>query len=251
MGQMTKKEKGFTGLVSQLEEHQNVILFLFFTIGYFFWRYSGFNYLVWDDTSSASYNVYVNSTYYSLAKDGFIPWMLKDVFANIQGDGYRPFIAFIKRIGIGYFTDSSKSTILWVLFNAVITGFFAIVYFHFSKRFLQTRMASIFSVFLLVFSTPFLTAGLIVYSGFHCIIPLIICSGFFCYYNWVEQKRHSFFWFTGLLVIMLCGPLFREYLSIFPLLIILLEFQRSRRVTWVMGVSAVFFSACIISNSLY
>ena len=48
------------------DRHQNLILFLFFGLGYFFWRYTGFDYLVWDDTSSASYNVYVNNSYYSL-----------------------------------------------------------------------------------------------------------------------------------------------------------------------------------------
>jgi hypothetical protein len=249
-GIMRNNKHGFDGLIKYLEKYQNILLFSVFAIGYFLWRYIGFNYLVWDDTSSASYNIFINNTYYSLSKEGFISWMLNDVFANIQGDGYRPFMAFAKRIGLGYFTDPSKTTIFWVLCHSIAIGLFVVVYYNFSKKFVQTRIMAMFAVLLLVFSTPFLSAGLIVYSGFHCIIPIIICSGFFCYYKLVEQRKFKFFWTAGLFLIMMCGPLFREYLSIFPLLIIFLEFQRSRRVTWIVGMSAFSFLHALFPTAI-
>lgn len=219
----------------------NILLFLVFSIGYFLWRYLNFNYLVWDDTSSTSYNVFVSNHHYAFNHKAFLCSLFKDVFGSIQGDGYRPFAAFWKILGIAYFSTRDANLAPFIGINALITGGLASVYFCLARHFLRTKVAALFSVFLLLFSTPILTGLLIVCTGVHVLVALLISLGLLCYFRLVGSGKAKILLGIALGVIMFFGPLFREFIGLLPLLIIILEFQRVRRFNWLMMVSLIFF----------
>jgi len=221
--------------------HQGIILLLFFAAGYFIWRYINFNFIVWDDTANASFNAFANNYHYLFSRPNFWITALRESFGYIQSDGYRPCARFIKIIGTAYFTDPAKSPLLFILISAVTSGLLAVVYFHFSLRFVKKHLTALFAVVLLFFSTPVLSGGLVIFSGIHFVIPLLICGGLLCYYRTVEHRSLKTIWFMLLMVIMLFGPLYREFLGLLPLLILILEFQRVRRFTWFTAVTLVFF----------
>src|ERR1044071_7634414 len=80
-----------------LRRCEPLLVFSIATAAYVVWRWSP--YFVWDDTSSASYNMFSNAGHYSLDR---IWAIVVEVFPNIQGDGYRPISAFIRGFGNGY-----------------------------------------------------------------------------------------------------------------------------------------------------
>ena len=230
--------------------HANIILFLFCPVGYFLWRYVGFNYLVWDDTSSVSYNMFVNNFHYSFSNKEFLLNAFQESFGLIQGDGYRPFAGLWKIIGIAHFSTSGVRLVPFIAVNAFIIGLLAIVYFHLSRHFLRTSLAAVFAVFLLLFSAPILTGLLIICTGVHVIIALFISFGLLCYFKVVDTKCHKVLWFSGLILCMLIGPLFREFIGLLPLLIVILEMQRLRRFSWLMLVALIFFLHALFPTAL-
>ncbi len=230
--------------------HSSIILFLFFAVGYFLWRYIGFNYIVWDDTSSTSYNIFVNNHNYSFSHKAFLLNAFKDTFGSIQGDGYRPFAALWKILGVTYFSAPASSLSPFIAVNAFITGLLAVVYFHLARYFLRTSLAALFAVFLLLFSTPILTGLLIVCTGVHVIIALFISLGLLCYFQLVDKGTHKAFLLSGLFIIMLIGPLFREFIGLLSLLIVISEVQRIRRFNWLILFSLIFFLHALFPTAI-
>jgi hypothetical protein len=230
--------------------HTNIILFLFFFAGYFLWRYVGFNYLVWDDTSSVSYNIYVNNCHYSFSNKDFLLNAFKESFGTIQVDGYRPFARLWKIIGIAHFSTSRDRLVPFITVNAFIVGLLAVVYFHLSRHFLRTSLAALFAVFMLLFSTPVLTGLLIICTGVHVIVALFISFGLVCYFKMADTKSYKVLWFNGLILCMLIGPLFREFIGLLPLLIVILEVQRLWRFSWLMIVALIFFLHALFPTAL-
>jgi len=233
-----------------ITRHPNVFLFFFFSIGYFLWRYVGFNYLVWDDTSSVSYNIFVNNRYYSFSNKQFLFNAIKDTFGSLQGDGYRPFAALWKILGIAYFSTPANNLAPFIAINAFITGLLAVAYFHLAKHFLRTTLAAFFAVFLLLFSTPILTGLLIVCTGVHVFVALFISLGLLCYLRLVDKGTHKAILLSGLFAIMLIGPLFREFIGLVSLLVIILELQRVRRLNWLIIWSSIFFLHAIFPTAI-
>ncbi|MGA2916326.1 MAG: hypothetical protein ABSE89_09905 [Sedimentisphaerales bacterium] len=231
-------------------KYQYVILFLFFSVGYFLWRYIGFDFIVWDDTASASFNLFANNAYYSLDGGNILIRTLKDVFGNIQGDGYRPLCALIKIIGIAYYTNPAMTPVPFILINALINGLLAAVYFRFALHFVRTPLAALLAVILFLFSTPFLSGALITFSGNQGVVPLFICAGLLCYYKIVEQKRPKLLWLTLLIFIMLLGPLYREFIGLLPILIMISEIQRSRYSSSIMFIAFLFFLHALFPTAL-
>ena len=114
------------------------------SLGYIAWRWS--NFIVWDDTSSASYNMFSNNGHYSL--DRIWP-IVVEVFTNIQGDGYRPISGFIRGFGCAYVFSIGFSLQPFIIINGLLCGLTALVYLDFAGFFLRAQSARIFAAFLI------------------------------------------------------------------------------------------------------
>jgi hypothetical protein len=138
-------------------------------LGYISWRWS--NFIVWDDTSSASYNMFSNDGHYSLDR---IWAIVVEVFTNIQGDGYRPISGLIRGFGCAYVFSAGLNMQLFILINGLLCGLTVLLYLDFAGFFLRTKAGPFFAGFLFFGSTPVLTAGLVLFSGIQFLVYIFI-----------------------------------------------------------------------------
>src|SRR5262249_3566277 len=127
-----------------------------------------------------------------------------------------------------------------VLLQGVFLATGAILLFFVAKRFVEHDLAAYFAVFLFTLSTPVITGSLVVIAGLQPIIPLLICLSLLLYWSFIESTHLRKFILGGLCLVLTIGPWFREFLGIMPLLIIVFEFVRTRKFTWLMGLGLLF-----------
>jgi hypothetical protein len=197
-----------------------VAIFLIISIGYVIWR--GTSYIVWDDTGSASFNRYSNSFHFSWSNPKFASSLIREEFANLQGDGYRPLSAFIRGYGAAWFSRDRLEPLPFVMLNGLVLGLWAVVLWILARRFTRTDLGADLVVFLNLASVPVLTASLVISSGIQAIVPLLICGGLLLYGN-AKASRRPWAWEIPLGLVLLLGPWFREFAGVTPLLILAAE----------------------------
>jgi hypothetical protein len=183
------------------------------TLGYITWRWS--NFIVWDDTSSASYNMFSNSGHYSW--DRIWP-ILVEMFANIQGDGYRPISGFIRGLGNAYVFSLGVNAQSFIIINGLLCGVTVLLYLDFARFFLNTRVALIFAAFLFFGSTPVLTGGLVLFSGVQFLVFIFLLLLVTIYLHHFNDARA--FWLVPFGIALLIGPWVREMVGVAPAVIL-------------------------------
>jgi hypothetical protein len=196
------------------------VLFVLLSAGYVVWR--GQNYIVWDDTSSASFNRYSNRLHYSWSSPKFFASLADETFGHLQGDGYRPLSAFLRGSGAAWFSRETIEPLPFVVANGLMLGLWSVVLWILARRFTKTDAAADLVVFLNVASVPVLTGSLIISSGIQAVVPLLICGGLLLYGN-VKTSRRPWMWQIPLCLTLLVGPWFREFAGVTPLLILAAE----------------------------
>jgi hypothetical protein len=201
----------------QTQWHWNALtIFLAATLGYMAWRWSSF--IVWDDTSTASFNKYSNNGHFSLDHIGTI---VREAFGYIQGDGYRPLSAIIRGLGSAYVYSVGVDTQFFIIVNAVLCGMTAVAFYGVSGFFLRTLEARIFAMFLFFASPPVLTGGLVLFSGIQFLVFFSILGILWLYLRHDNDGR--FLWLVLLGFLLLIGPWVREFVGVAPALIIVRE----------------------------
>jgi hypothetical protein len=193
-------------------------------LGYISWRWS--NFIVWDDTSSASYNMFSNNGHYSLDR---IWAIVVEVFTNIQGDGYRPISGLVRGLGCAYVFSAGVNMQLFILINGLLCGLTVLLYLDFAGFFLRTKAGPFFAGFLFFGSTPVLTAGLVLFSGIQFLVFIFILLILTTYLHYFRDGRTI--WFMPLGIALLIGPWIREFVGIAPLLILVHQVLYRRFVT--------------------
>jgi hypothetical protein len=157
--------------------------------------------------------------------------------------GYRPLSEIVNKLGVAYFSSDKTNPIIWFAAVGSIIGLCALTSFCVSRRFLHHDVTALFSVFLLLFSTPFITGSWIVFAGIQALVPLTICLGLILYWKSFDEcdSVRTYLFRVGLICVLLVGPWIREFIGILPLLLVCLEWQRKRRLTVMMGVAMAFF----------
>lgn len=157
--------------------------FIIFLTIYILWRWSSF--IVWDDTSSASFNKYVNTAHFSFDKASRIVY---EAFAYIQGDGYRPISAIIRGFGNAYFLSDIAAPYSLIVLNGFLFSISVILFLKLSESFLNTYKGQAAAAFLFFSSTPVLTGGLILFSGLQFLVYIFICLTLVLYFRYEKHQ---------------------------------------------------------------
>jgi hypothetical protein len=197
-----------------------LLLFVLVSAGYVLWR--GHDYIVWDDTSSASFNRYSNGLHYSWSNANLASSLIRESFSRLQGDGYRPLSAFIRGCGAAWFSRDAIEPLPFVVANGLVLGLWSVVLWILARRFTDSDLGADLVVFLNVASIPVLTASLVISSGIQAIVPLLICGGLLLYGK-AKTSRRPWIWQIPLCAVLLVGPWFREFAGVTPLLILAAE----------------------------
>jgi hypothetical protein len=195
-------------------------LFVLVSAGYVVWR--GHDYIVWDDTGSASFNRYSNNFHYSWSNSKLASSLISETFGHVQGDGYRPLSAILRGYGAAWFSRETIEPLPFVVVNGLVLGLYSIVLWLLARRFTRTDGGAGLVVFLNVASVPVLTGSLVISSGIQAIVPLLICAGLLFYGN-AKTSRWRWMWQIPLCLVLLVGPWFREFAGVTPLLILVAE----------------------------
>jgi hypothetical protein len=197
-----------------------VAIFALVAAGYVVWR--GHDYIVWDDTGSASFNRYSNNFHYLWSNPKLGSSLISENFGHVQGDGYRPLSAILRGYGAAWFSRETIEPLPFVVINGLVLGLYSVVLWLLARRFTRTDGGADLVVFLNVASVPVLTASLVISSGIQAIVPILICGGLLLYGN-VKTSRRPWMWKIPLCLVLLMGPWFREFAGVTPLLILAAE----------------------------
>ena len=107
-------------------------------LGFIAWRWSFF--LVWDDTGSASFNIYSNNGHFTL---DHVSTIFRDAYGSIGGDGYRPLSAIIRGLGNAYVYSVGIDTQFFIIINGILCGLTVLVFYCFTEYFLHTLAARV------------------------------------------------------------------------------------------------------------
>jgi len=200
-----------------------LLLFLVVSAGFVLWR--GSDFIVWDDTSSASFNRYSIGLHFSWSKPNFLVSLIQEEFGHIGGDGYRPFSAIVRGLGAAWFGRDEFEPLPFVLMTGILLGFWAVALWLLARRFTRFDLGADLVVFLNVVSVPVLTGSLVVSSGIQVAVPLFICVGLLLYAR-AKESRRAWVWYVLLSLVLVAGPWFREFAGVTPLLILAAEILR-------------------------
>jgi hypothetical protein len=188
-------------------------IFLLSFLGFIAWRWSFF--FVWDDTSSASYNIYSNSGHLSL---NHIFTVLYEPFAYVAGDGYRPISAIIRYLGAAYIYTLGVDVKPFIVVNAALFGISLLLFLSFAGKFVQRESWRWFAALLFFASTPILTASLVLFSGIQLLVVIAMLGTLLVYFRFEETNRKL--WLVLLCALLVLGPWVREFIGVTPLLIL-------------------------------
>lgn len=162
-------------------------------------------------------------------------------FSCLEFGGYRPLSAALSYTGVAIFSEAYSPTEpkpylgeIWTAGVAVLFGLLAVLLFLIAREYVQTNLAAYAVLLLFFFSPPMVSGAWILFSGgIQVTVPLFICLGLWLYRKTSEAQQHRRLWGLGLALVLVTGPWVREYIGIVAGLIIFLEFQQHRRVTWI------------------
>ncbi len=222
-----------------------LVLFAVVGLGYTAWRAPGD--LVWDDTPTVLANLYTapSGPLVSFANPDFLAALWRQDFGAVHIDGYRPLSWAMRRIGPACQASSEWAPAGFVALNAVVAGLLAVALFWLARRFTQTTAGALFSVFLVLASTPILTGFLVLFTGIQALVPLAMCAALNCYFASLNSGR-AWIWLTLMGLLLFVAPLYREFAGVTPLLILFLEIQRGR---W--RSSAVLLSVLAFAHAVF
>jgi hypothetical protein len=205
-----------------------VWLFAAAALAYLAWRVPGD--LVWDDSPTVCENLYARPGPPAVSFDDPRFWrsLWEQDFGSLHPDGYRPLSWVGRRIGMACQAASPRwAPAGFLALNAAVAGLLAAAAYRLARRFTRTDAAAVFSVFLLLASTPVLTGFLVLFVGIQALVPLAMCAALNCYFASAETGRR-WPWLPLMALLLFVAPLYREFAGLTSLLILFLEMQRRR-----------------------
>ena len=237
------------------------LAFIFLLAAMAFYAIRSTEELVWNDTPQTAENLYGFQTDLSQPSDAITPicrdegafglrWGNPDLaetiftraFSCLEFGGYRPLSAALSFMGVAIFSEAYSPTEpnpylgkIWMAGVAVLFGLLAVLFFIIAREYVQTNLAAYSILLLFFFSPPVVSGAWILFSGgIQVTVPLFICLGLWLHQNASNAKQHQWLWGSGLALALLAGPWVREYIGIVAVLIIVLELQKHRQVTWIL-----------------
>ena len=187
---------------------------------------------VWDDTGAMAANAYdvVNTFHrtgsYSLSHLSalFAP------FSQFGGAGYFPIEGIFSAFGDAFNNSDGKHTAFYVFLtiDAVIFGLTAAALISFARTATVSRWGPYGVAFLLFSSTPFLTAGLILFNGSQTLAMLMILLILMAYRRCKDHASPR--WIAVLVLLLIIAPWVRVETALAPAMIVASEILNYRRI---------------------
>jgi len=195
--------------------------------------------LVFDDTPGLAVELYDLGNRPCPQGFEFLAKFLRDSFGNQGSSGYRPLSALIAHLGMAVFRGQLANLFVWYCLIGLIHGATVCSVFFVARRFVADERWAYLAAFLFAFSAPNVTAAWVVGAGIQVIVTLVVCTGLLLYWRAAEKRPHHRWATTGLCLLMLFGPWFREFIGILTVLVIFEELRRNRRPTWLVAAAAL------------
>lgn len=233
--------------------------------------------LVWNDSPQTAENLYGFKDSIIQPSDTVTPicrdegafglrWGSQDLigtvftraFSCLEFGGYRPLSAALSYLGVAIFSEAYSPTDpkpylgeLWIVGVGVLFGLLAVLLFIIAREYVETDLAAYFILLLFFFSPPVVSGAWILFSGgIQVTVPLFICLGLWLHHKTSNAKQYQWLWRGGLALALLTGPWVREYIGIVAALIIVLELQKHRQVTWILLLALFGFLHALFPTAL-
>ena len=228
---------------------------LFFLVMVGFAAYRSSSFAVWDD-SARVFHPYGkderNVLRERLAREPFSEFgaeCAKWIFLDVDSSGYRP----LSNLWV-YFVDlflyrPSHVPMVVILAVGAVLGAFAVSLFYVARRFVRHDLTALAVVLLVLASPPLIGSAWVCVAGVQVLVPLLYCLSLLCYWNLVEGKyRILCAMILGLLLLL--GPWVREFFGLNALLLLFLEFRRTRRPTCIAAAALLGFVHALFPTAL-
>lgn len=259
-----------------LDQRFHLIL-IFFLVAVCFFTVRSTEGLVWNDSPQTAENLYGFQNSITQPFDTLTPicrdegafglrWgnqnLMRTVFTRafscLEFSGYRPLSAALSFTGVAIFSDAYSPTEpkpylgkIWMAGVASLFGLLAVLLFMIAREYVRTNLAAYSILLLFFFSPPLVSGAWILFSGgIQVTVPLFICLGLWLYRKTSEAEQCRWLWGFGLALALLTGPWVREYIGIVAVLIIFLELQKHRRVTWIILLALLGFLHALFPTAL-
>ena len=213
----------------------DVLLFVFFALWFVLWRYG--HPVVWDDTN--------------IVKQVWTP-MLGAGLLDIAGSGYRPVArgwVWFSWSSIGLGPGATIPNLYVISIVGTFIGLFAVLFRRLAATFVKNYVLCVLAVILYLFSTPVTQSNWILLAGVPILFPLFTCFIFLWFFSRQERGVNSkdigsFF------IIMLLGVWYREFFVVVPLMLVLFEYFKTRKFTWLLILVASGIPICLFPTML-
>jgi hypothetical protein len=219
------------------------LLWLGITVGYC-WLHSSVDY-VWDDSPKICVVRHGVSESHELFNRRTI------LTRAFRGD-CRPLHHLQEYITYYLYADPHIGPGPWIALGGTIVGLMSVATYLVARRFTRSTAGALLAVFLLLFSTPFITGSWPVIFSIQAVVPLSLCVGLLAYWRAVASAGLAgrIGWTAVLVAVMFLAPWYREFAGLLPLLILWLEAKRLRRPTYIMALAAGCFLHALYPTAL-
>ncbi|HWG44468.1 MAG TPA: hypothetical protein VN688_16940 [Gemmataceae bacterium] len=173
----------------------------------------------------------------------------KGSFLATGGGGYRPLSELWTCLAALFFYTPSYLPFPLLLVVGSFLGALAVSLFLVARRFVHHDLTALGVVLLVLASPPLVGSVWVCVAGVQILVPLLFCLSLLCYWNLIEGRRRVLC-ATVLVLLLFLGPWVREFFGLNALLLLLLEFRRMRRPTWIAGVAALGFLHAMFPTAL-
>ncbi len=193
--------------------------------------------LVWNDSPHLS-AVFIENHGKLWPCEESVNASLQFAFRYATACGYRPLSTFICYSGTRYLAFGG-SIFLWSLIVGGLIGSFLFAMYRVALRIIGSRTYAVLAVVLLACSSPFVAASWIIFAGLQVLVPLFICLGLLTYWHIQDSGWRSRWGHVGLVLILLVGPWFREFIGLTAILVAMLNVIERRQPTWITLICAL------------
>ncbi|HTU88902.1 MAG TPA: hypothetical protein VMF69_02295 [Gemmataceae bacterium] len=230
---------------------------MFLTVMFGFAAYRHSNFAVWNDSGLYRPRTSKETAFYDGVRERFHrdpltaigPFSLKRCFLSTGCGGCRPLTELLVFLASVFLYTPSYLPLPLLLLDGAVLGALAVSLFYVARRFVRHDLTALGAVLLVLGSPPLVGSAWVCVAGVQSLVPLLFCLSLLCYWNLIEG-RHKVLWSTGLILLLLLGPWVREFFGLNALLLMFLEWRRTRRPTWIMGTAALGFLHALFPTAL-
>ena len=238
---MNTLQKNFSYWFTRDSRFVSLVLVLSFGVVFYLLRSSLVG-PVWDDAPRVAEYLYDNlyggiASWSGLGFFDILVRSFSEGFSAVTGGGYRPLSQSIATFSIVAFGAGIVSLGYWAFFVGLLHGCYALSHYYLAQRFIHNKFLSAVSALIVLCSAPYLASSWVLMAGLQVLVLLSI-NLILLAYLWYRESR-SIYALIVLLGLMVIGPMFREFIAIAIILVLLFEVLSKNRRYRLIGLSLV------------